>query len=260
LARKKRREHRGRPKNLPHVPSAFPEHDLSLGLFPRPGDIVLNFEPYEVSKPKRIGNLVRVPHFEQSGRSRRFVFNFPFVNEFGIITPHTVMKCHVTAQCFIQMLSDTIYNRLCKRAPDVKNKYKQEALLRRASYLYAITCSDYYITRILGVLRTDCKRLSFVVFKFEQRLAARKEEVYFRSCFHALSRRTRGITPIGGKVTRDSWRATKPVGMGSADLHAASIVVETRLLKLFGSRISPRKSIDGPRRKVLLPSYKDPKH
>jgi hypothetical protein len=160
------------------------------------------FEPYKVSKFKRLGNLVMVPNFKAQGKLESD-FEFPFVNHIGKMTMNRLASIRCRLDYYIHCLAHTVYDRLYRHA---QRHMRDSDLVAVRNYLLQVSYClvidhkhyDYQLSRLLAMIRHHSKALKRFVYGFIAKLPD-NEKGFLRACLRALTPRSQWILPLGGK-------------------------------------------------------------
>lgn len=204
-----------------HAPSAFPQHRvvISSESLTQKGFRPYTFEPYELTKFKKLGNLVSVPRFKAQGKVESD-FDFPFVNHLGQMSPYRIASIRCRLDYFVHCLAHTIYSRLYRH---MARHYKRDGdcldmrnSLLQVSYVLVIDTSntDYQLQRLIAMIRHRSKILKRYVFDMIRKLP-NNEKGFLRACLRALTPRSQWIAPLGGKGRKRDFSGGPYVYIGS---------------------------------------------
>jgi len=193
------------------------------------------FKPIRINNPIGAGDLIKRLKFKfKITESRRYFFDFPFIDEYGFIKPHTCVRLTCTSSEFFIRLVSTVYFRLHNLAKQFKHAWKLRNLLVNSAVIYAIGNNDYFLSRVRGLIKARVP-LEKVVVRMYRRLRP-PQKVFFRSCLTALGRRTPGIFPCGGwAIHREEEKSFRDY-TSLEDLSSIRIM-RARLLHLWGGRV-----------------------
>jgi hypothetical protein len=220
------------------IPGIDRYKDRDLFLAPRSqGDKTsTKFLPFNLSNPKRVGKMIRIPYFTNLDK-RRMIFNFPVIDYFGVIKPQVFARVTMTHQCFILSLIETCFYRL-KRCSDFKRVSSHT--LYECAMIYVMTFNDSILNRFRQMaIHHPTKLSSFVYYCVLNKLPKHKQ-VYLSACCKALSRRSRGHrSDFGGKGRKYETLVDSIGSSGPLEFTRNNTRIMKDTLKLFGASISP---------------------
>lgn len=226
------------------VPGVDWHRDRELFIAPRsfekyPATILHEFEPYDLSSPKRVGKMIRIPHFKPS-ESRKYIFNFPIVNYFGVFMPHVFAHVSMTHEKFILSLAETCFYRL-KRCCEFRNVSRHT--LYECALLYSLTQNDTLFSKFRRLARYQPGKLSKFVYWFVLNKLPERKQVYMSACVEALSRRSQNhLGDFGGKGHTYAKRIDDALLSKGRNAYRdyASRVCSKETLNIFGASLAPR--------------------
>jgi len=208
------------------------------GFCNRPVRVIGKFCPLDLPDPKRVGKMIRIPHFKPS-EERKFIFNFPIVDYFGVFKPHVFARVSMTHEKFILSLAETCFYRL-KRCNQFRH-VSSHTLYECAMY-YAMTRDDYAFDRFRQLARYQPAKLSKYVYHLVLNKLPASKQVYMSVCLTALNRRSRShLSDFGGKGQQFYKSLSRLVSFKNDTYRRGQFaVLRKETLNLFGASIAPR--------------------